>query len=612
MLESSYLTIRSRFPQAVEGEEAEVTLSELTAWLHFTSRNVNLILRKMEEAGWLRWLPGRGRGHRSRLVFLVSSESLALKPAQEYVNKGDLQAAFAWIEKHSYLPALRDQFAYWLDSHFGYRTGGHDEGAGDTLRIPYNKPVSCLDPPFITFVVESHLAKQLFDTLVKYNQQTGTIEPHLAHHWCRNEHGTEWTFYLRKGVLFHHGREMTSQDVKFTLERIIQEGVSSPYHWMLEDIAQVEPVSRYTLSINLKRPNSLFLHSLGFDRASIVPEDAVRSMGERFKRSPVGTGPFQIVRHDNNMLVCEAFSRYFDKRAHLDRIEIWYTPELECKSSRVERTMHRIRTPGTEELPEQTGSTVDVISGGCSKLLTFNGRLPGPQQRLAFRQAVIHGIDRTRCELLSRPDEAILADWLIPPKAADAPSVEDKLYDPELAARLLKESGYNGEVLRMAVSQATLRESEALQKLLGEMGVRIQLEEISDDYWQRLEAVNRCHLCLYAIVLDDDLILSVLEVFLAENSFVKRHLNDESLLELEPLIRELYSSDPSLEKLASLERLIKRHAAVFFLYHWQQKTSYHPSLRGVSLNNLGWVPFRDIWFEPLIRPAQAQESIRSG
>ncbi len=606
ILEHYYLTLRKQLPNALEKEEIEVTLPQLTEWLHFSSRNVNLVLRKMEEQSWIQWLPGRGRGHRSRIVFRISRETLVLQMAQGHVGKGDLQRAFACIEEYDYLPNLRDQFVYWLDSQFGYRPEGNDGERTDTLRVPYHNPIQCLDPPFITFVVESHMAKHIFDNIVRYNRQTKTIEPHLAHHWCHDKTGTSWLFYLRKGVLFHHGREMTAQDVKFSLDRIRDEDVDSPYRWMFENVEKIEVYDRYAVRIKLSQPNSLFLHCLSFDRASIVPEDMVLSLGDAFKHKPVGTGPFQVVSHDNNMLVCEAFNRYFDKRAHLDRIEIWYTPDLQSKVSYVERTMYRIRTRGGEESREQRNN-LKILSDGCSKMLTFNLKLDGPQQQLSFRQAIIHGIDRRRSELLNS-DDAYLADWFVP--RVDT-SRQDMLYNPELAEQLLKESGYQGEPVLLAVSKANMEEAEALRKLMGEMGINLQLEVFSDDPKQRIVTVERSHLCLYVIILDDDLVLSILELFLADNSFVRRHLSDELIAELIQIIEKIfridleYGSDGQMEWINELERLVKKNAAVFFMYRWQQRTFYHPSLRGVSLNSLGWVPFRDVWFEPVVLNEQA-------
>lgn len=603
MLEHYYLTLRKQLPHALEREEIEVTLSQLTEWLHFSSRNVNLVLRKMEEHCWIQWLPGRGRGHRSRIVFRITREALVLQMAQDLVGKGDLQKAFDCIEEHDYLPSLRDQFVYWLDSHFGYRPEGNDEERTDTLRVPYNKPIQCLDPPFITFVVESHMAKQIFDNLVRYNRQTRSIEPHLAHYWHHDSTRTSWLFYLRKGVQFHHGREMTAQDVKFSLDRILDKNIHSPYRWMFENVEKIEVHDRYAVRIKLSQPSSLFLHCLSFDRASIVPEDVVLSLGKGFWRNPVGTGPFQVIQHDNNMLVCEAFNRYFDKRAHLDRIEIWYTPELKCKASWIERTMYRIRAQGVEELQQEHQKHVEIVSEGCSKMLTFNLKLQGPQQQLAFRQAIMHGIDRRRCELLRSSEEAFLAEWLVP---REDTSAQELLYNPELAKRLLKESGYQGELVRLAVSEASKEEAETLRKLMEELGVYVELEIFSDDPQKRMEAAERSHLCLYAIILDDDLVLSIIELFMADNSFVRRHLSDELFEEIKELVNNVYKADSEYGSegqmvwINQLERLVKSNAAVFFMHHWHQRTYYHPSLRGVSLNALGWVSFRDVWFEPIV------------
>ncbi|MFU2104480.1 ABC transporter substrate-binding protein [Paenibacillus larvae] len=62
--------------------------------------------------------------------------------------------------------------------------------------------------------------QHLFNTLVRYNEKSRKLEPELAHHWESDGQQKIWTFYLRKGIYFHHGREMTAGDIKYTFDRL--------------------------------------------------------------------------------------------------------------------------------------------------------------------------------------------------------------------------------------------------------------------------------------------------------------------------------------------------------------------------------------------------------
>ena len=85
-------------------------------------------------------------------------------------------------------------------------------------RRPLGGDPATLDPPRITDIYGRSVAEQIFDGLVTFDQ-TLAIVPALAHHWRASRDGLTWTFTLRKGVKFHHGREVTADDVVFSFTR---------------------------------------------------------------------------------------------------------------------------------------------------------------------------------------------------------------------------------------------------------------------------------------------------------------------------------------------------------------------------------------------------------
>ena len=72
------------------------------------------------------------------------------------------------------------------------------------------------------------LLEQVYDGLVKLDSNLGVV-PALAEYWVISEDGRTYTFYLRRGVKFHHGRELEAADVKFSLERLVRKGAPGAY-----------------------------------------------------------------------------------------------------------------------------------------------------------------------------------------------------------------------------------------------------------------------------------------------------------------------------------------------------------------------------------------------
>ncbi|MCZ8518026.1 MULTISPECIES: ABC transporter substrate-binding protein [Paenibacillus] len=598
MLDFYYLKLHGKFAEVHRDEEFEVTLPELTDLLQCSSRNVNLVLKRLEALGWISYAPGRGRGHRSKLRLLAAGEAVALEAAQEYVRKGDIQQAFAYLENYPHLPAVKDHFVYWLDTQFGFRPHRQNDRQTDTLRLPYHKQIECLDPAHLSYLVECHVVEQIFDTLVRYREETGAFEGGLAHHWSCLGEGTEWLFYLRKGAFFHHGREMTSEDVKFTIERLRSEELRSPYRWLFVDVQEVECTDRYTVRIRLSRANPLFLQHMSYNRSCIVPFDAVTDMGERFQMAPIGTGAFKIVQHDDNMLVLEAFGRYYDRRAHLDRIEIWYTPELVRKASQLEAMSYGMRYECTMEDGEtpKGWKSIEKTGRDCS-FLTFNHLVPGPHQSLSFRKAVQHGIDRRL--LVPQDGEGVrtFAKWFYEDEREHSDT--DEGFDPIAARRYLSQSGYKGEVLRLSYHHSPF-ELESIREQLGEIGIRIELENRIRSCTAGASESD-AHIWFHRNIMDEHPELSVIELFLAENSAVRLHLSEEQRKNVDWLIARLYQESSPATRQAYLERLralVMEEACVLFLFQHTQRTIFHPSLKNVSLGSLGWVRFRDLWFEP--------------
>ena len=160
---------------------------------------------------------------------------------------------------------------------------------GGILRHAYFAPTN-LDPAFLSTVTDDHVARQWTDWLVYVDE---ALRPDasrsLAERWTTSADGLTWTFTLRKGVSFHNGQELTSQDVKFTYDRLRDPSVGAATVPLYDNVAGISAAEDSTVVFTLKEPNPDFLMDLADYHAGIV-----WSGTRDFNREQIGTGAFMV------------------------------------------------------------------------------------------------------------------------------------------------------------------------------------------------------------------------------------------------------------------------------------------------------------------------------
>jgi dipeptide transport system substrate-binding protein len=169
------------------------------------------------------------------------------------------------------------------------------QAAEDTLRVRIGSDVGVLDPARIFGIENQTVAGHVYNGLVKYDQATNKLVPDLATEWSVSADGKAYTFKLRDGVKWHKGYgELTADDVKFSLDRVLDSKTKSRYAGQLAGVAGVDVVDKLTVRINLESPNAGLLNKLtAFNQGWIVSRKAVTEIGaKKYKMNPIGTGPF--------------------------------------------------------------------------------------------------------------------------------------------------------------------------------------------------------------------------------------------------------------------------------------------------------------------------------
>jgi SgrR family transcriptional regulator len=586
-----YLALRRSFPAISEHSPFEATTQELANLLDCTHRNMVLLLKRMQQEEWLSWEPRRGRGNRSALTFLASKEQIALLEAQEMMQKQDLHSALELLQQAEDSPLLRDQFQEWLSGQFGFHSEVQGKRRTDILRFPLPQTIFSLDPAAIHYTGESHLVNQLFDGLVRIDPKGEQILPHLAHAWEVNESRTRWTFYLRKGIMFHHGRELDSSDVKYSLERLKRLAPQGLYSWVYSNIVAMDTPDDTTIRIQLSERNEAFLPFLTTNRASIVPQDACDAAGDHFGDRPIGTGPFRFAGNEQGVWILEAFAAYFQGRAFLDRVEVWTVTGDGTQDNHAElqsfQVMHNARLSDTAaERWQQVRQ-----SGMTCKFITVNEQKDGLLANPAIRAAIDLAIDREQLLQLLSGDviEGVDSFWLHGEQQA-APCT----YSPAEVKAKLAEAGYNGETLTLATIPQYAADANKIKQVCAHFGVTIEISLIEAEQFKG-QARMSADFLLFAVMLDEHRELRLIDLYKS----MQQHAAPETYSMLELSLQQILAEPDAKGRMVifqSIEAELKRRHSLMFLYRKHLKTAFHHSVRGIALESLGWVRFRDIWF----------------
>lgn len=572
------------------GHEQVIGIEELSQLLCCTPRNVKLILRKWEKEGLLRWKAGVGRGNHSTLTILCDTTDFLIAHFRRLLTDGKVGEAIELIS-HQRLPAQAKRMLQdvW-NNQFGFIAEETEQVSTDVLRIPRSRAFSTLDPIFVAVAAESHFVQQICHRLIEFDVEKQQFIPQLAHAWECNEEMDTWTFYLRKGVRFHHGRLLTVKDVVYTVERLQQQ--DSPYRWQMEDVVRMEQHHDRKITFHLSQPNGFFLHLAGSIAMSILPHDVPFS-----ERSMIGTGPFRMAEFTRERLVLEAFEDYYRERALLDRVEIWIVPESSYPHKRY-------------LLPEEIGSSasslgrregVEYQEVGCY-YLGFNFRRPGVQHDYAFRKAMRLMMDRKQFiadNQAHQEKEYSPAGSFLPEKSKTMNFASTSLED---AAAWLKKSAYQGEMLTFFVSEGYTHMLEArwVQERCRQIGLQIKIEVLRKEEY--LSPTNRmveeADMAMMGEVLQRDVELGLFEVYKNTCTMVHRFMGDEQRDFVERSLSQvlrLPDREKRMQALALIEDKMNEELWLLFHVHIKRTDNVHPALQGVTMDSFGWGDFAKMW-----------------
>jgi oligopeptide transport system substrate-binding protein len=385
---------------------------------------------------------------------------------------------------------------------------------GGVYRRPLANDPSSLDPARATDIYAYMIVNQIFDGLVQFDSHLNPV-PAIAGFWEASLDGLTWTFQLRKGVTFHHGREVTAADVVYSYTRILDPALQSPAAALFKHIrgaeafrtgnaTQVEglrALDNYTLQIVLKEPYAPFLSILAMANAKVVPREEVEKLGEQFGLRPVGSGPFTFRLWERNQrIVLQAYKAYHEGRPFLDRL-VFEVGKQDVESLRafLKGELEESIVPSTEVEALQANPryrSYTYVRKPTLHLLYIGFNMDKkPFTHIKVRQAFNYAINKEAIVQDIRKGNSIVANGILPP---GMPGYNPELlgydYNTHQAKQLLAEAGYpEGQGLPVidlwynSKEETALKELEAYQGYLAELGVRLEIHEAAN--WPTFKAM---------------------------------------------------------------------------------------------------------------------------
>jgi peptide/nickel transport system substrate-binding protein len=480
---------------------------------------------------------------------------------------------------------------------------------GNVIVVGTTNSATNMDPRVATDETSQKIHQLLYNRLVRIDNDLRVV-PELAESVEKPDE-TTYIVRLHHGVLFHNGRELTSEDVVYTFRSFLDpgfKGLSRAYR----ALAAVNAVDRYTVEFKLKTPLASF-------PVNLVMGIVQAGSGEANARSPIGTGPYRLAEFiPDDHVTLTPFDQYFGGRARNDGLLLKVIPDdtmrgLELRKGSVDLIVNDLSPDIVWQLRREGRIQVATAPGTDYAYMGINLKDP-VLSRLEVRKAMGYAIDRDAIVTYLRRGFASTAVGIVPPMSwAFEPKVFNFTHDPAEAERLLDAAGFRdpdgpGPLPRLRLSLKTSTtevyrlQAAAIQHDLARVGIAV---DIRSSEFQTLSAdVLRGNFQLYTLqfvgVTDPDILRLVYHSQQAppaglnrvrySNPQVDRLIEEASAASDDDRRRELYTQ---------AQRLIADDVPYISLWYKTNVAIFQPDIHGVTLSPIADFTFlKNVYRQP--------------
>jgi peptide/nickel transport system substrate-binding protein len=309
----------------------------------------------------------------------------------------------------------------------------------------------------------------------------GSFKPVLAESWENPDQNT-WVFHVRKGVKFHNGYDLTAEDMKYSLDQILDPAQKSPLAANWPSVDRVEAPDQYTFVVHTKVPYPLTLARMS-GSFHIASKRYQQEVGKAANEKPIGTGPYKFKEWvKDQQVVLEAFDGYWGGRPKIDQLVFRSIPEsttriAELLSGNVHLT-YGLNLNQSQDLQQKQGVKPIIGESTRVEFVALDNIRETPLKDQRVRQALNYGVDKEALQKAFFGGYGrLIGQPVSPPMFGFNPDVTPYPYDAEKARQLLTETGYpSGFTIDFEAPVSTKDVAEAVALQLAKIGVIAKLQ----------------------------------------------------------------------------------------------------------------------------------------
>ncbi len=284
----------------------------------------------------------------------------------------------------------------------------------------------------------------LFDGLTSHNGKN-EVAPGLAMSWEFDETACTYPFHLEEGVVWHDGEPFTAEDVKFTIEAVMDPENASENAPNFADVEEITVTDEHTVSFRLSAPNVAFLDYMTM---AVLPEHLLAGEDMQtsdFFRAPVGTGPYKLESWDvGQAIVLTKNEDYFKGTPHIDQVIFKIVSDDNAKTLQMaagELDLALLPPKAARSFADREGYVCYDMKTADYRGILFNFNNPFWQENRDIIPAVCHAIDRQAIIDAVLLGQGVPAYGPLQRNIYNKKDVERYEYSPEKAAEILEAAG---------------------------------------------------------------------------------------------------------------------------------------------------------------------------
>lgn len=388
----------------------------------------------------------------------------------------------------------------------------HAQDAGSQLTIGWAEPLDTLNPATTGSRNTGPIMSNIFDTLVWLTSDF-KVTPGLATDWKVSKDGLTYTFNLRHDVTFQDGTAFDAQAVVKNIEYITDKATQSKIALgLLGPCKTAKATGKYTVTISCEKPYAPLLTQMGEPYLGMQSPAAIKKYGQDLGQHPVGTGAFKFVSwQPNQSVVLQRFDKYnwmpaalkHKGPAKIDKLTFSIVPNPQARINQFQS--------GQSQVIQQVPGLYWKALGASKRYQSMKVRISGmgifmpinaskwPTDDVKVRQAILYATDRKG--IIQLADNGVFPVSKYPLSEGMLgydPSIKDYYpYDPDKAAKLLKEDGWtkangvwtkDGKPLTVTISPISTKAeymaiAQAVQGYLQKIGMVAKVEPLAISAW---------------------------------------------------------------------------------------------------------------------------------